>query len=242
MPGSFSDSGSCDQASILDFTDVDLCKANGAKTGNGQEEKQVRLRLSLDEICHRTSFTRKEVRQFYRTLKQECPLGVVTEETLRDAYHRLFPNGNVGLYVKHVFRTLDTQGNGKITFTQLLVFLSTISKGTHLDRLKWIFRLYDLDGDGAIQHSELLTLCCATHDLAGTPEKRIFHEIKKSGKDEMFSESEKERKSRQIKLWVDKVFRRWDLNQDGQVTLDEFLAIHLNDDLLETSFHSFDDL
>ncbi|KAI9560870.1 hypothetical protein GHT06_011824 [Daphnia sinensis] len=231
MPGSFSDSGSCDQASILDFTDVDLCKANGAKTGNGQEEKQVRLRLSLDEICHRTSFTRKEVRQFYRTLKQECPLGVVTEETLRDAYHRLFPNGNVGLYVKHVFRTLDTQGNGKITFTQLLVFLSTISKGTHLDRLKWIFRLYDLDG-----------LCSATHDLAGTPEKRIFHETKKSGKDEIFSESEKERKLRQIKLWVDKVFRRWDLNQDGQVTLDEFLTIHLNDDLLESSFHSFDDL
>lgn len=70
MPESFSDSGSCDQASILDFADVDLCRANATKTGNGQEEKQVRLRLSLDEICHRTSFTRKEVRAFYRTLKQ----------------------------------------------------------------------------------------------------------------------------------------------------------------------------
>jgi len=33
----------------------------------------------------------------------------------------------------------------------------------------------------------------------------------------MFSESEKDRKFRQIKLWVDKVFRRWDSNQDGQV-------------------------
>ncbi|XP_046461890.1 hippocalcin-like protein 1 [Daphnia pulex] len=241
MP-SFSDSSS-EQASILDFADVDLCsKANVTKVSNGQEDKQVRLRLSLDEICHRTNFTRKEVRAFYRTLKQECPLGVVTEETLRDAYHRLFPNGNVGMYVKYVFRTLDTQGNGKITFTQLLVFLSTISKGTHLDRLKWIFRLYDLDGDGAIQHSELLNLCCAIHELAGTTEKRIFHESKKSGKEEMFSESEKDRKFRQIKLWVDKVFRRWDSNQDGQVTLEEFLASYSNDDLLETSLHYFDDL
>ena len=72
MP-SFSDSGS-DQASILDFADVDLCgsRANNVtnKTSNGQEDKQVRLRLSLDEICHRTNFTRKEVRAFYRTLKQ----------------------------------------------------------------------------------------------------------------------------------------------------------------------------
>ncbi|EFX80815.1 hypothetical protein DAPPUDRAFT_303902 [Daphnia pulex] len=224
MP-SFSDSSS-EQASILDFADVDqLCsKANVTKVSNGQEDKQVRLRLSLDEICHRTNFTRKEVRAFYRTLKQECPLGVVTEETLRDAYHRLFPNGNVGMYVKYVFRTLDTQGNGKITFTQLLVFLSTISKGTHLDRLKWIFRLYDLDGYRTFA------------------EKRIFHETKKSGKEEMFSESEKDRKFRQIKLWVDKVFRRWDSNQDGQVTLEEFLASYSNDDLLETSLHYFDDL
>lgn len=97
--------------------------------------------------------------------------------------------------------------------------------------------------DGAIQHSELLkynstcehfvkkwetnnhafffkfpiSLCCAIHELAGTTEKRIFHETKKSGKEEMFSESEKDRKFRQIKLWVDKVFRRWDSNQDGQV-------------------------
>lgn len=71
MP-SFSDSGSDDQASILDFADVDLCsRANvTSKTSNGQEDKQVRLRLSLDEICHRTNFTRKEVRAFYRTLKQ----------------------------------------------------------------------------------------------------------------------------------------------------------------------------
>lgn len=69
MP-SFSDSSS-EQASILDFADVDLCsKANVTKVSNGQEDKQVRLRLSLDEICHRTNFTRKEVRAFYRTLKQ----------------------------------------------------------------------------------------------------------------------------------------------------------------------------
>lgn len=65
----------------------------------------------------------------------------------------------------------------------------------------------------------LFRLCCAIHELAGTPEKRIFHEMKKSGKDEIFSESEKDRKLRQIKLCVDRAFRRWDLNQDGQVKI-----------------------
>lgn len=70
MPSSFSDSGSS-EPSISDFADVDLlARANVTRAANGPEDKQVRLRLSLDEICHRTNFTRQEVRAFYRTLKQ----------------------------------------------------------------------------------------------------------------------------------------------------------------------------
>lgn len=58
----------------------------------------------------------------------------------------------------------------------------------------------------------------AIHELAGATEKRSYQtESKKSAKEEVYSETEKERKLRQIKIWVDKVFRRWDLNQDGQV-------------------------
>lgn len=74
MPSSFSDSGSS-EPSISDFADVDLCRANVTRaSANGPEDKQVRLRLSLDEICHRTNFTRQEVRAFYRTLKQVTQL------------------------------------------------------------------------------------------------------------------------------------------------------------------------
>lgn len=58
----------------------------------------------------------------------------------------------------------------------------------------------------------------AIHELAGVTEKRSYQpESKKSAKEEVYSETEKERKLRQIKTCVDKVFRRWDLNQDGQV-------------------------
>ena len=71
------------------------------------------------------------------------------------------------------------------------------------------------------------SLSYAIHELAGVVEKRNFQETKKSGKDELFSESEKERKYRQIKLWVDKVFRRWDLNQDGQVMQSHYLCRNL---------------
>lgn len=73
MPTSFtnSESGSS-EASISDFGEVDLCRPNPTviKPIIGQEGKHIRFRLSLDEICQRTNFTRKEVRAFYRTLKQ----------------------------------------------------------------------------------------------------------------------------------------------------------------------------
>lgn len=58
----------------------------------------------------------------------------------------------------------------------------------------------------------------AIHELAGVTDKRTgLPDSKKSAKEEVFSEAERDRKYRQIKIWVDKVFRRWDLNQDGQV-------------------------
>ena len=50
---------------------------------------------------------------------------------------------------------------------QLLVFLSTICKGTTQDRLRWIFRLYDMDGDGVLQVSELFALIWAIREMAG---------------------------------------------------------------------------
>ena len=71
MPASFTNSDSDSSVpSLTDFADVDLSRTNVTRSANGQDEKQVRLRLSLDEICHRTNFTRQEVRAFYRTLKQ----------------------------------------------------------------------------------------------------------------------------------------------------------------------------
>lgn len=59
----------------------------------------------------------------------------------------------------------------------------------------------------------------AIHELAGGTDKRIgFFESKKVCKEELHGlDNEKDRKQRQIKMWADKVFRRWDLNQDGHV-------------------------
>ena len=121
-----------------------------------------------------------------------------------------------------------------------MIFLSTISKGTTQDRLRWIFRLYDMDGDGVIQLSELFTLIWALREMAGISEKTILEAKKRGNRDKEEECEDKEQEKRRVKLQAEKLFQRWDLNRDGLVTWDEFLTCCLRDENLEASFHYFD--
>uniref|UniRef100_A0A1A9W9D5 EF-hand domain-containing protein n=1 Tax=Glossina brevipalpis TaxID=37001 RepID=A0A1A9W9D5_9MUSC len=105
--------------------------------------------------------------------------------------------------------------------TDLLVTLSTLLRGSVYERLRWTFKLYDLNGDGRISRSELSEIVMAIHELMG----RRPHQ------------PEDDRKARDQ---VDRVFRKLDLNQDGIITIEEFLEACLKDDLVTRSLQMFD--
>lgn len=121
--------------------------------------------------------------------------------------------------------------------------LSTLLRGSVYERLKWTFKLYDLNGDGCISRGELTEVVQAVHELMG---KRI---------------AEDDRKTReQVRLLivfarlcqliifrfppffiqVDRVFKKLDLNQDGVITIEEFLEACLKDELITKSLEMFD--
>lgn len=103
----------------------------------------------------------------------------------------------------------------------LLVTLSTLLRGSIYERLRWTFKLYDINGDGCIGRSELSKLVQAIHELMG----RRPHQ------------PEDDRKAREQ---VDRVFRKFDLNQDGVITIEEFLEACLKDNLVIKSLQMFD--
>ena len=45
--------------------------------------------------------------------------------------------------------------------------LSSLSKGSIQDKLRWIFQLYDLDGDGLLTRDELFRIISSIFDLMG---------------------------------------------------------------------------
>lgn len=157
----------------------------------------------LEAMANETKFTKDEVRYLYRAFKQECPNGIVDEETFKDVYEKIFPLGDASHYAHLVFAAIDRDKTGGITFGDFMEFLSVISKGTVRDKLWWTFNFYDVDHDGVISKEEMLKVMDAIHELMGGTGSVGGNEARQH---------------------VNKVFETMDLNQDGTISMEEFMS------------------
>ncbi|CAB0036324.1 unnamed protein product [Trichogramma brassicae] len=133
----------------------------------------------------------------------ECPEGVVHEDSFKDIYAKYFPHGNSSIYAHYVFKAFDVNCSGAISFRDLLVTLSTLLRGSIYEKLRWTFKLYDINGDGCISKGELGEIISSVHELMGRKHR--------------------ETEERQAREQLEKVFRKLDLNQDGVITIEEFM-------------------
>uniref|UniRef100_A0AAY3ZYV3 EF-hand domain-containing protein n=1 Tax=Denticeps clupeoides TaxID=299321 RepID=A0AAY3ZYV3_9TELE len=82
--------------------------------------------LEMTMVCHRpegleqleaqTNFTKQELQVLYRGFKNECPSGVVNEETFKHIYAQFFPHGDASTYAHYLFNAFDSTNNGSIKF------------------------------------------------------------------------------------------------------------------------------
>jgi len=118
---------------------------------NDRLEKLKRYKpRSLDELANRTKFSKKEIQIIYQGFKQNCPSGIVNEETFKNIYRQFFPFADTSHYAHLIFSTFDLRSSGLVTFEDFLICLSTLCRGTIEDRLKWIFTLYDTKKSGKL--------------------------------------------------------------------------------------------
>ncbi|KAL3187827.1 hypothetical protein MRX96_024579 [Rhipicephalus microplus] len=174
---------------------------------------------SLEALCRNTKFTRRQIQLMYRSFKQECPTGFVEEDNFKHIFAQFFPYGNACSYARYVFKSFDRNRNGAISFKDLLYCLSLLCFGSVQEKLRWAFSLYDVNGDGFITRQELRDVVCSVYALLG----------RRSSTDE-----------RALREHVDRVFQKMDLNQDGVVTMDEFMEICSQDDTIARSLTLLD--
>uniref|UniRef100_A0A672S3D9 EF-hand domain-containing protein n=1 Tax=Sinocyclocheilus grahami TaxID=75366 RepID=A0A672S3D9_SINGR len=170
--------------------------------------------LELSVVCHRpegleqleaqSNFSKKELKVLYRGFKNECPSGVVNEETFKQIYSQFFPHGDASTYAHYLFNSFDSSQNGSIKFEDFVTALSILLRGTTTEKLQWTFNLYDINRDGYINKEEMTDIVKAIYDMMG----RFTYPALKTDT---------------FKQHVDAFFQKMDKNRDGVVTLDEFI-------------------
>nr|XP_024216927.1 Kv channel-interacting protein 2-like [Halyomorpha halys] len=158
----------------------------------------------LTKLIKTTKFTRKEIQLIYRGFKQECPTGLVDEDSFKHIFSQFFPQGDASQYAHYVFNTIKHNQSGKISFEDFLCILSKVSRGSVEEKLQWVFGLYDLNGDGLITKKEMLEVVCSIYDMLGRSTQPVVEE-------------------HSAKEHVEKIFHLIDTNKDGVVTIDELV-------------------
>uniref|UniRef100_UPI0037E83855 Kv channel-interacting protein 4 isoform X1 n=1 Tax=Semicossyphus pulcher TaxID=241346 RepID=UPI0037E83855 len=228
-----------------------LFPCSTGKKSSSSNQNSVEDELELSAVRHRpeglesleaqTRFSRKELQILYRGFKNECPSGVVNEETFKDIYAQFFPQGGLCLpsfcnhgrslllsvdastYAHFLFNAFDTDHNGSVSFEDFVMGLSILLRGTIQEKLNWAFNLYDINKDGYITKEEMLDIMKAIYDMMGKCTYPVL----------------KEETPRQH---VEVFFQKMDKNKDGVVTIDEFIDCCQNDENIMRSMHLFENV
>ncbi|KFV71978.1 Calsenilin, partial [Dryobates pubescens] len=160
---------------------------------------------ALERLLARTKFSKQELQALYRGFKNECPSGLVDEETFKLIYSQFFPQGDASTYASFVFDAFDADGNGALCFqVSFPVPRLCQEKPACCWSCRWTFDLYDLNKDGCITKEEMLEMMKSIYSLMG----RCTHPPLR---DSTPAEH------------VDLFFQKMDRNGDGVVTFEEFL-------------------
>eukprot|EP00062_Callorhinchus_milii_P004967 gi/632943943/ref/XP_007887231.1/ PREDICTED: Kv channel-interacting protein 4 isoform X4 [Callorhinchus milii] len=198
-----------------------------------QRKDSVEDEMEMATVCHRpegleqmqaqTKFTKKELQILYRGFKNECPSGIVNEDTFKDIYAQFFPQGDASTYAHFLFNAFDTDHNGSVSFEDFVTGLSVLLRGTIQDKLKWAFNLYDINKDGYITKEEMLDIMKSIYDMMGKYTYPVL-------RDEI------------PRQHVEIFFQKMDKNKDGVVTIDEFIETCQKDENIMKSMQLFENV
>ncbi|KAM6986904.1 calsenilin-like [Aplochiton taeniatus] len=177
----------------------------------------------LEQLQAQTQFTRKELQSLYRGFKNECPSGLVDEETFKSIYSQFFPQGDATTYAHFLFNAFDIDRNGSIRFEDFVIGLSVLLRGSVPEKLRWAFNLYDINKDGYITKEEMLAIMTSIYDMMGRCTSPCLREDAPSEH-------------------VDKFFQKMDRNRDGVVTIEEFIETCQKDENIMASMQLFENV
>ncbi|XP_042345739.1 guanylyl cyclase-activating protein 2-like [Plectropomus leopardus] len=147
--------------------------------------------------------TLQHIQELYRKFASECPSGNLHLHEFK----RIFgissnSTEEESAYMDNVFRSFDTNKDGKIDFLEYVAALHLVLRGKLVDKLKWSFKVYDRDGNGCLDRQEVRHIV------------QIISKLKRH-KDPSTTENAED--------ICDRIFDLVDKNKDSQISLEEFI-------------------
>ncbi|XP_061663457.1 guanylyl cyclase-activating protein 1 [Syngnathoides biaculeatus] len=186
-----------------------------------------------------------EMHLWYKKFMTECPSGQLTLHEFKQFFGLRGLDTEANAYIEQMFRTFDMNKDGYIDFMEYVAALSLVMRGKMEHKLRWYFKLYDVDGNGCIDRHELLNIIKVVRSHNRTinnsqkgKRKRLsiplspqaIRAINGNENQEMTAED-----------FTNSVFNRIDINGDGELSLDEFVAgARSDDDFMEVMMKSLD--
>ncbi|WAR22998.1 HPCL1-like protein [Mya arenaria] len=167
----------------------------------GKESKNIEPR-TLHELRNQVEFTDDEIQNWFQEYNSSLAKGQkeLTREEFKNVYNSIFI-GDATEFAEHVFRTFDHDRSGTVNFKEFLVGLH-VSGSSNLDtKLRWAFKMYDINGNGMIDKDEMKTIVSAIFKMTAA---KVPEELNTPEK------------------MTEKFFKELDVDQDGEISWDEF--------------------
>lgn len=115
---------------------------------------------------------------------------------------------------RYIFKSNDKNKSDELDFSEYLIAISVITRGSVREKLRMSFEIFDLDKNGTIDQDEMKAILEAIYDISGgdrngenSPSVRVKH-----------------------------IMKQFDKNNDGILNIDEFISGCMNDPSLRTLF------
>jgi len=131
------------------------------------EDDEQLTQEQVDSLKSRTHFSGSELRDLYDRFIDQFPSGRINKDEFIHMYREMLPDGESTDFAVHVFNAYDKDQNGTIDFKEFMLTLSTTTRGTPEERLRWAFSLYDVNKDGILARKEIVTIISSIYKMQG---------------------------------------------------------------------------
>ena len=144
--------------------------------GKGKKDPTVLTEEEIKLLLENTKLNRAQINGLHQNFLKECPSGKLTKKDFVKLFKEVHPSENkkekADKFCEYVFKVIDTQGLGYISFNDFVLCFSLTSYGDFKQKCEFAFRLYDLDKDNLISKKEMTQVLEALYDLSGITDRK----------------------------------------------------------------------